>query len=136
MHRFPQFLRHSRWRATCYEVCVVLRPAIWLPALFALALSCASPTLPLPPPSLPTISSASTGGKYHLSSERGAEPNALIIVFNRNPAVPLDQRVSGAQADTNGSWDCDVIATPGDFLDISEEFDSTRSASVTVQIPR
>ncbi len=105
-------------------------------SLFALVLSCASPTLPLPPPSLPSISPAGAPGEVHLTSERGAEPNAIVIVYNRNPAVPRNQRVSGSQADERGTWDCDVVATPGDYLDITQEFGSTRSPPVTVQVPR
>ena len=111
-----------------------LLSALGLAAL--LAVSCASPTLPLPPPALPSIATSSTPGRYHLSSERGAEPNAVIIVFNRNPSVPLDQRVSGSQADGAGTWDAEVIASPGDYLDVRQEFGTTRSPPVTVQVPR
>jgi hypothetical protein len=105
-------------------------------AIFALVLSCASPTLPLPPPSLPSIAPSSTPGKFHLSSDHGAEPNAIILIYNRNPSVPLDQRVSGAQADAVGTWDADVQASAGDYLDISQEFGTTRSPPITVSIPR
>ena len=113
-----------------------LRRAPWLIGLFALVLSCASPTLPVPPPLLPQISTSSTPGKVHLQSVQGAEPNALVIIYNRNPAVPLDQRVSGSQADNLGTWDADVVASPGDFLDITQEFGTSRSAPVTAQVPR
>ncbi len=75
-------------------------------------------------------------GKVHLTSDRGAEPNALVIIFNRNPAVPRDQRVSGAQADEVGNWDADVVASPGDYLDITQEFGTSRSAPVTAQVPK
>jgi hypothetical protein len=102
---------------------------------FALLVACASPTLPLPPPSLPSIGASSVPGHYRLTSDRGAEPNALIIIFNRNPSLPRDQRVSGTQADEHGTWDADVPASPGDYIDVSQEFDTTRSAPVTVQIP-
>jgi hypothetical protein len=106
-----------------------------LPACLALGVAflggvgCASPTLPLPPPSV------EQGGKVHLTSVRGAEPNAIIVIYNLNPALPLDQRVSGAQADGVGSWDADTIASTGDVLDITQEFGSTRSPPITVQIP-
>ncbi len=113
-----------------------LRRAPWLIALLALALSCASPTLPVPPPLLPTITTSSAPGRVHLASNRGAEANALVIVYNRNPAVPRDQRVSGAQADDLGTWDAEVVASPGDFLDITQELGTSRSAPVTAQVPR
>jgi hypothetical protein len=107
-----------------------------LVAAAALALSCASPTLPLPPPAAPSIIPSTTAGKYHLQSAHGAEPNAIVIIYNRNPNVPLDQRVSGAQADGGGSWDAEVIATPGDYLDVTQEFGTNSSPTITVQIPR
>lgn len=98
------------------------------------AVACASPTLPLPPPSLPSVA-VEQGGKVHLASVRGAEPNAIIVIYNLNPALPLDERVSGAQADGEGTWDADAIASSGDVLDITQEFGSTRSPPITVQIP-
>ena len=104
--------------------------------VLAVAVSCASPTLPLPPPSLPAIGASTLAGKVRLSSTRGAEPNAIIVVFNRNPGLPGDQRVSGAQADGVGTWDADVLAAPGDVLDISQEYGTMRSAPTTVQVPR
>jgi hypothetical protein len=104
--------------------------------LFALVLSCASPTLPVPPPLLPTITTSSAPGKVHLTSQGGAEPDAVIVIYNRNPSVPLDQRVSGSQADGYGTWDAEVVATPGDFLDIAQEVGTSRSAPVTAQVPR
>jgi hypothetical protein len=113
-----------------------LRAIARIASLLAIVGACASPTLPLPPPSLPSISASSTLGHYHLTSDRGVEPNALVIVYNRNSSVPLDQRVSGAQADDHGTWDADVVGSPGDYLDVSQELGQTRSAPVTVQIPR
>ena len=110
--------------------------AFGVAALLAVATSCASPTLPLPPPALPSVAASTSPGKYRLTSARGAEPNAIIIIFNRNPSVPLDERVSGAQADGAGTWDAEVIASPGDYLDVRQEFGTTRSAPVTVQVPR
>jgi hypothetical protein len=99
------------------------------------AASCASPTLPLPPPSPPSISVSSVPGKIHLSSKNGAQPNAIIVIVNRNPTLAADQRVTGTEADETGTWDADVLATHGDVLDITEESGNTRSPSTTVQVP-
>jgi hypothetical protein len=71
----------------------------------------------------------------HLTSAHGAEPNAIIVIINENPTVPLDRRVSGSEADASGSWDADVTASSGDFLEISQEYASTRSTAITVQVP-
>ncbi len=118
---------------------LMLRSARWLKivvaAVMTLACSCVSPTLPLPPPSLPDISGSAMAGKVRLSSMHGAEANAIIVIYNRNPAVDRDKRVSGAQADGVGTWDADVVATPGDVLDVSQEVGNARSAPVTLRIP-
>ena len=98
-------------------------------------LSCATPTLPLPPPVAPEMSTQGLPpGEVRLSSTRGAEPNAIIVTYNRNPAVPNDQRVGGAQADGVGTWDAVITASKGDVIDITQEFGSTRSPSTTIVI--
>src|SRR3954462_3287807 len=106
----------------------------WAAGALAWVVACARPTLPLPPPAMPTIEISSVPGKVHLASTHGAEPNAIVVIVNRNPAIPRDARVSGTQADEFGSWDADVLASSGDVLDISQEFGNTRSTSTTIQI--
>ena len=106
-----------------------------LPVLAA-AIACAAPTLPLPPPAIPAISTAGLpAGKVKLSSMQGAEPNALVVTYNRNPGLPLDQRVGGAQADGSGSWDAVISASTGDVVDVTEEIGTTRSPPTSVVIP-
>lgn len=100
----------------------------------ALTVGCTSPTLPLPPPTAPMISVGSTPDTFHLASVDGAEPNALIVIVNRNEALPRNQRVTGTIADERGSWDANVIAKIGDVLDISQEAGSTRSPGTTVTV--
>ena len=97
--------------------------------------SCASPTLPLPPPAIPNVSTSPEAGKVRLVSTRGAEANAIIVVYNRNPNVPLDRRVGGTQADGVGTWQADVVAAHGDVLEVTQEFGSTRSTPTNVQVP-
>ena len=100
----------------------------------ALACACVSPTIPLPPPELPTVSAATVPGYVHLLGNRGARANAIVVVYNRNPSVPLDKRVGGAQANGEGTWECDVVATEGDILDVSQDVLGERSDSVTVEV--
>lgn len=103
-------------------------------AVSGLTLGCTSPTLPLPPPSTPLISAGATTGTFKVSSIEGAEPNALIVIVNRNEDLPRNKRVSGTIADERGSWDTEVVAKVGDVLDISQEAGSTRSPSTTVTV--
>ncbi len=102
----------------------------------ATLVACESPTLPLPPPAVPTVSNQGLPpGEVKLTSRQGAEPNAIIVIYNANPSLPLDKRVGGAQADGQGSWDATVNASSGDVLDIRQEFGATRSPPTTVQVP-
>jgi len=111
---------------------------ILLAALTALAIACTSgctsPTLPLPPPETPFVSSGSELNTYKLSSVGGAEPNALIVVVNRDEDLAPDKRVTGTIADARGSWNLVVTARPGDVLDISQESGSTRSPGTTITV--
>jgi hypothetical protein len=113
----------------------VKRRALSAVVVVALAVGCESPTLPLPPPALPDVSISTQAGKFHLASTRGAQPDAVIVILNRNPNIPRDQRVSGSQADDEGTWEADVLASPNDVLDITQEFGIERSPPVTVVIP-
>lgn len=107
----------------------------WVTALVAAwALSCTSPTLPLPPPSAPLISVGTEPNTFHLASIAGAEPNALIVIVNRDEALPRSKRVTGTLADERGSWDATVIGKVGDVLDIAQESCTTRSPGTTVTI--
>lgn len=100
----------------------------------ATSLSCLSPTLPLPPPASPIISSGSAPDTFKLTSLNGAQPNALIIIVNRNESLARDKRVSGTIADESGSWDATVIAKVGDSLDITQESGTASSPATTVTV--
>lgn len=97
-------------------------------------LACTSPTLPLPPPTLPTISVGSEPNTFRLKSEKGAIPNALIVVVNRNESLSRSDRVEGTIADAQGSWELDVVGRVGDVVDISQEDGVTRSPATTVTL--
>jgi hypothetical protein len=100
----------------------------------AFVIACTSPTLPLPPPTAPIISPGLEPDTFKLTSVDGAEPNALIVIVNRNDDLPRSKRVSGTIADERGSWDAVVIAKVGDVLDISQESGAARSAGTTVTV--
>ena len=111
---------------------VVRRLALAL--ALVLAASCTSPTLPLPPPALPTVSVGSSPDSFRLRSDRGALPNALIVVINRNETLSRDERVDATLADVEGSWEIGIKGKVGDLVDVSQEDGTARSAPVTVQL--
>jgi hypothetical protein len=93
-----------------------------------LALSgCLSPTIPLPPPEEPTITSGVEPNTVQLAG-RNATPGAFIVVFNDNVGVPLSERVSGAQIDANGNWSCTMrYGTLGEPATLYQEIGEERS---------
>ncbi|HRG99558.1 MAG TPA: hypothetical protein PLR99_25095 [Polyangiaceae bacterium] len=99
--------------------------------------ACVSPTLPLPPPEVPSVTQGSEPNRYVLSAgPGGAEPDAFIITFNLNPTLARDQRVAGTQADELGRWRVEIWARPGDRVDVTQEVGTSRSPSLSITIPR
>lgn len=115
------------------EALVAIRVTL-LVAIGVAVFGCASPTLPLPPPLVPTISAGTEPNTWHLASEGGALPNAIVVVVNRNETLPRGDRVTGTIADERGSWEVTVVGQAGDFVDISQESGSTSSPMTTVQL--
>lgn len=103
-------------------------------ACLALGLACTSPTLPLPPPAAPSITTGLAPDTVKLASVQGVLPNALVLVVNRNEEVPREKRVFGTIADEQGSYAIEVYAHPGDSLDVSQESGAVRSPPVTVLV--
>lgn len=101
-----------------------------------IAVACASPTLPLPPPATPEITAGPDAAHVNLTSPcGGAEGGALIVVVNMNPTVPNNETVGGGTATACGSWNATVFAHVGDVLNITQQVENTVSAPVLVQIP-
>ena len=99
------------------------------------AVGCASPTLPLPPPVAPTIAPGPDADHVSLIGTcGGAEPNAVIVVVNMNPAVPPDEAVGGSITSACGAWRAIVYAHAGDYLEITQEYGTTTSTPAEVQV--
>ena len=114
-----------------------MRPLVWLRAcvlVSVVGLACSSPTLPLPPPALPSVSLGSEPNRYVLRSDRGAIPNALVIAVNRNESLPSPQRVSGTLANEVGSYEMLVTGSAGDVLDLAQQEGTTQSPTITVEL--
>ncbi len=90
--------------------------------------------MPLPPPASPSITTGSQPGTVKLASVQGAEPNAVILVINRNTALPRDKRVAGTIADQVGSWELEITAATNDVLDIEQDNGNARSPSTTITV--
>jgi hypothetical protein len=104
----------------------VLRAGLSFSGVGALIVACAAPTLPLPPPAIPIVDSADLPAakvklSVKLSSVNGALPNAIIQTYDPNTNLPDDERVGGAQADENGSWDTTIDAFHGDEVEVTQE---------------
>lgn len=106
-----------------------------LPALAA-AFSCASPTLPLPPPDAPSVQAGLDADHVALWSPcGGAEGGATVVIFNTNPTVPNDKAVSASIANTCGAWDApSVYAHNGDVLSVTQQIAGLLSGPATVQV--
>jgi hypothetical protein len=105
-------------------------------AAVALALACASPTLPLPPPVAPDLGLAPDADHVKLVAVcGGAEPGTIIVIINNSPNVPNDESVGGARTDGCGAWDAVVYAHAGDFLDITQQLGDQASQTLVWQVP-
>lgn len=103
--------------------------------LVASLLACESPTLPLPPPAVPTEAAGPDADHVRLSSTcGGAEPYAIIIVVNENINVPGDKAVGGSIADGCGGWDAVVYAHSGDVLQVTQQVGEQGSLGTIVQV--
>jgi len=113
----------------------MLRRLLAVGPLVAVSLACASPTLPLPPPEMPSEAPGPDADHIKLTAQcGGAQANAVIVIVNQNPAVPNDEAVSGSRADGCGAWDATVFAHAGDDLTVTEEVDGTESQPATVVV--
>ncbi len=96
---------------------------------------CESPTLPLPPPATPTQSAGTDADHVRLSTTcGGAEPNSVIVIVNSSPAVPPDEAVGGSIANGCGAWEANVFAHTGDYLEITQEYGTTKSTPLDVRV--
>jgi hypothetical protein len=133
---FPQ---NEAWLALCYKVLIlggILRRVPSIALAVALTCACVAPTLPLPPPAAPEITSAGApAGMVRVSSVQGAEPNAIIFIYNTDPGLPDNDRVGGSQADAEGSWQALVYGKSGDTLEIEQQYQGTWSTPLDQTIP-
>ncbi len=70
-----------------------------------------------------------------LRSVNGVEPNALVIITNDRDGLSNADRAEAVFADENGSWEEKIAASPGDVVQIVQQFGTALSPPTTLQIP-
>lgn len=119
---------------TCYTVCTMVRRVFAVVAVVVAGVACASPTLPLPPPSIPTIGPGAMAGQVHLSAQcGGTQAGATVLVIN--DSQPIGKRDAVTVSDNCGAWALDVYAVKHDVLQIQQIVGSEISDSASVQVP-
>lgn len=119
---------------TCYTVCTMVRRVFAVVSVVVAGVACASPTLPLPPPQIPTVGPGSMAGQVHLSAQcGGTQGGATVLVINDNE--PTGERDAVTVSDNCGAWALDVYANTHDVLQIQQIVGSEISDSVSVQVP-
>jgi hypothetical protein len=107
--------------------------ALWVGASAA---GCTSPTLPLPPPLAPSISAGPDADHVMLVAQcNPPEANAVIVVINDTPGVPMDRAVGGALTNSCGAWDAIVYAHSGDVLNITYDIGDQTSLPTAISPP-
>jgi hypothetical protein len=102
-------------------------------SLVVAGIACASPTLPLPPPEVPTIGPGAMAGQVHLSSPcGGAEVAASVLVINNSQ--PPGRRDAITVADNCGAWSLDAYANKGDYLQVQQIVGAEISSAISVPV--
>ncbi|MCU0658465.1 MAG: hypothetical protein MUF64_25365 [Polyangiaceae bacterium] len=94
--------------------------------LFTLA-GCASPTLPLPPPERPEISTFHDDGTITLKGS--ALPEALVYGFNQNLEEGLIVKAS-----PGGGYEMRIRAEVGHDISLWQELSTERSPSLLIRV--
>jgi hypothetical protein len=118
----------------------MLRRVFAASPVVVLAIACASPTLPLPPPEEVTVGAGLDADHVKLTGQCGGTPrNVAVVVINKggsNVPVPLDQAVGGALTDPMcGQWDATVFGHSGDLLAVSYDEKGEVSQTLFIGVP-
>jgi hypothetical protein len=112
----------------------MLRRPLAASSAAVLALACASPTLPLPPPETPTITLGPDADHVTLTATCNyPEHNTDIYIVNEN--APNDKRGGIATADDCGAWHAIVYAHPRDPISITYILNGEMSLPTLIFVP-
>jgi hypothetical protein len=110
-------------------------PAVFLLAVGVLGGGCLSPTLPLPPPEIPTQQMISSTQVALTSGCGGVQNSARVQVVNASEAAPGGGQIGVVEQATGcGSWSAMIFARTGDVLQITQSTDSEDGLPLTVHV--
>lgn len=105
----------------------LLRRSLLLGASLVLS-ACLSPTLPLPPPDRPDVSSPDATGMVRIQGTSASRAN--VVAWNR-----ASDLLAGQVTGTDGRYDFKMAANAGDAIELWYEKGTEQSQSVSVIVP-
>ena len=89
---------------------------------------CLSPTLPLPPPSRPDVSSPDADGMVHIQGI--AAPRSEVIAWNH-----ANDKLAGDVTGDDSSYDFFIPGQSGDLIELWYTQGTDESTSITFKVP-
>lgn len=106
----------------------VSRRGFFLAAAVLAVAGCLSPTLPLPPPSRPDVSSPDAAGFVRITGS--VQSDSVVFAENKRTG-----RITGQTTDETGDYDLELAARVGDRLSIWYTVGTIESPPVDVTVP-
>ena len=98
-------------------------------------LGCASPTLPLPPPSIPEVAPGPDADHVTLISAcGGVESGATVVVVNQNSSSLAARGPQPPLPMGGGAWTAVIFAHSGDWLEVWQESGTSTGTSVEFEV--
>lgn len=112
----------------CWRMASLARRG-WILGLGLAAVACLSPTLPLPPPSRPTVEGPNQQGLVTLDGN--VEGDATVFAANMRSG-----EIRGQFTGPDGHYRFDIPAEIGDELELWYQVGTTNSPSIVFKIPK
>jgi hypothetical protein len=110
-------------------------PVVSLLAVGVIAAGCLSPTLPLPPPEVPTQQMVDSTHVSLTSGCGGVQNNAWVQVINSSEAAPGGRMIGVVEQATGcGSWSATIFAQTRDVLQLTQSTDTQDGLPLTVHV--
>ena len=106
----------------------VSRRGFFITAAVLAVVGCLSPTLPLPPPSRPDVTSPDAAGFVRITGS--VQSDAVVFAENLRTG-----RITGQTTDETGDYDLEIAARVGDRLSIWYTIGTIESPPTDVSVP-